>query len=140
MKFEDLEFVRLDKPGLLRFVPRKLFEQVKDRTFDIDKIYSLESSFISNPAVRLYALVDENSKTKGILWAHINVLTETIQVNLFSIEKEYQFDNALEKTLEFIKSWMGKDEKLKIECITTRPKAYQRAGWKVSKRTILEID
>lgn len=139
-KFEDLQFVRLDKPGLLKFVPRKLFEQVKERTFNIDKIYELSDTFITNPALRLYAMVDENSKTRGILWAYVNFLTETIQVNLLSIDKEYQFDNALEKTLEFIKSWMGEDENLKIECITTRPHAYEKTGWKQSKRKIMEID
>lgn len=138
MKFEDLTFIRLDKPGLLRFVPKRLFEQVRDRTFNIDKIYELESSFITNPTVRLYAMVDEDSVTRGVLWAQVNVITETIQVSLLSIDKEYQWDNALEKTLEFVRSWMSKDENLKIEFISTRPKAYEKFGFKPSKRIILE--
>jgi len=140
MKFEDLQFVRLDKPGLMRFVPRRLFEQVKGHTFNIDKIYEYADAFLVNPSNRIYALVDNKSKTRGILWAYVNLLTETIQVSILSIDKEFQFDNALEKTLEFIKSWMGEDKKLKIECITARPGAYEKAGWKRSKRIILEID
>ena len=137
-KFDDLRFVRINQPDLMNFIPRELFEQVKDHTFNIDKIYELAPTFISNPLVRFYALVDEASKVKGILWAFINLLLESIQINVLSIDKEYQFDNALEKTLEFIKSWQGKDENLKIEFITTRPLSYKKIGYKESKRKIME--
>ena len=139
MKFEDLTFIRLDKPGLMRFVPRRLFEQVKDRTFNIDKIYELESSFITNPTVRLYAMVDEKSVTRGVLWFYINVITERIQLNVLSIDKEYQDDSAIEKTLEFIKSLQGKDENMKIEVLTTNIEEYEKVGFQQSEHILMEI-
>lgn len=138
-KFEDLKFVRIDKPDLMRFIPRELFSQVKDHTFNIDKIYELAPTFIKNPLVRFYALVDEDSKVKGILWAYVNLLNEKIQVNILSVDKEYQFDNALEKTLEFIRSWQGEDENLKIQIMTTRPHPYEKLGFAKSKQIIMEI-
>ena len=55
MKFSDLEFVRLQitKPEdvnaatmLFNMIPRELFEQVKDRSFDIDKLYRLSNKLV----------------------------------------------------------------------------------------------
>ena len=137
-EFSDLQFVRIDRPDLFNMlVPRKLFEQVKDSSLNIDKIYQLAHTFISNPTTRFYALVDDK-KVKGILWAYINVLVEKIQVGVLSIDKEYQFSNAIEKTLEFIESWQCENKNLKIEFLTTRPHAYEKAGFTKSKQIIME--
>lgn len=146
--FEGLKFVSLNNPGtspemidmLFRRIPRELFEQVKDVEFNIDLLYQAPSRFISNVNTRFYVLTDNEDKIKGILWAYLNILTEKIQINIFSIEKEYQFDNALEKTLEFIRSWQSEKENLKIEIITTEPQTYEKLGWKSSGQIILEIE
>jgi hypothetical protein len=145
MNFEDLKFVRINNPGtapeiidmVFRRIPKELFEQVKDTDFNIDLLYKAPSRFIGNLNTMFYVLTDNEDKIKGILWAYVNILTEKIQVNILSIDKEYQFNNALEKTLEFIKTWQND---LKIECITSRPHAYEKNGWKQSERKILEID
>ena len=142
--FEDLKFVRITgTPEIIdmvfRRIPRELFEQVKDVEFNIDLLYKAPSRFIGNVNTRFYVLTDEADVIKGILWAYINILTEKIQVNIFSVDKEYQFGNALEKTLEFVRSWQGKDESLKIEIITTEPSTYEKLGWKSSEQVILEI-
>lgn len=145
--FDDLKFVLINNPGttpevidmVFQRIPKELFEQVKDLDFNIDLLRKVPSRFINNMNTRFYVLTDDKAKIKGILWAYVNVLTEKIQVNILSVDKEYQFGNALEKTLEFVKSWQGKDEKLKIEIITTRPHAYERNGWRQSKCKIMEI-
>lgn len=145
--FSDLKFVQINTPGtetwiidqMFRSIPRELFEQIKDVDFNIDLLYQYPSKFISGVNTRFYVLVDEDEKIKGILWAFINMLTEAIDVHILSIEKEYQYSDALKVTLEFVKSWMGNNENLKIQCITKRPNAYRRAGWKDSKSVILEI-
>lgn len=142
--FSDLRFVRIaGSPEIIdmvfRKIPRELFEQIKDVEFNIDLLYQFPSKFISGANTRFYVLVDEDDKIKGILWAFINILTETIQVHILSIGKEYQFSDALKVTLEFVKSWMGKNEELKIQCITTRPHAYQKNGWKKSRQVLMEI-
>lgn len=145
--FSDLTFVRLNNPGtspgaidmLFRQIPRELFEQIKDVEFNIDLLYQTPSRFISGANTRFYVLIDEDKKIKGILWAYVNILTEAIDVYVLSIDREYQFGDALKVTLEFIRSWFGKNETLKIMCITTRPQAYERAGWKTTKRVGMEI-
>lgn len=145
--FSDLKFVRLNNPGtssgaidmLFRQIPRELFEQIKDIEFNIDLLYQTPSRFIGGANTRFYILVDEDNIIKGVLWAFVNVLTEAIDVHILSIDREYQFGDALKVTLEFIRSWMGKNETLKIKCITTRPQAYERAGWKTTKKVGMEI-
>jgi hypothetical protein len=145
--FDDLKFVLINNPGtspdiidmVFRRIPRELFEQVKDVEFNIDFLYRAPSSFIGNVNTRFYVLTDDEDKIKGILWAYINLLTESIDVHILSIDKEYQFSDAIEKTLEFIKSWQGENENLKIRIITARPHAYEKLGFVKSKRILLEI-
>ena len=144
MKFEDLKFVRIaGTPEIIdmvfRRIPRELFEQVKDVEFNINLLYQTPSSFIGNVNTRFYVLTDDEDKIKGILWACINILTRKIQVNILSIDKEYQFDDAIEKTLEFVRSWQGENENLKIQIITSRPHAYEKSGFVKSKQILLEI-
>ncbi len=142
--FDKLKFVRITgTPEIIdmvfRRIPKELFEQVKDVEFNIDLLYKAPSRFIGGANTRFYVLIDEADVIKGVLWAYVNILTEKIQVNIFSVEKEHQFSHALEKTLEFIRSWQGKDETLKIEIITTEPSTYEKLGWKSSEQVILEI-
>lgn len=146
-KFDDLHFVSINNPGtsseiidmVFRRIPKELFEQVKDVEFNIDLLYKAPSRFINNVNTRFYVLIDSEDKIKGVLWAYLNLLTESIDVHILSIDKEYQIGNAIEKTLEFIRSWQGKDENLKIRIISTRPRPYERAGFVKSERILLEI-
>lgn len=142
--FTDLKFVRITgSPEIVdmvfRRIPKELFEQIKDIEFNIDLLYQCPSKFIGGVNTRFYVLVDNEEKIKGILWAFVNILMEAIQVQVLSIDKEYQNGDVLKRTLEFIKGWMGDDENLKIQCVTKRPNAYRRAGWKDSESIILEI-
>lgn len=138
--FNNLKFIRITgSPEIVdmvfRRIPRELFEQVKDVEFNIDLLYKVPSRFISNVNTRFYVLTDDEDVIKGILWAYINILTGKIQVNILSIDKEYQFSDALEKTLEFVKSW---NEGLKIQIVTTEPHLYEKAGFAKSKQIIME--
>ena len=144
--FNDLSFVLINNPGTLpeiidmvfRTIPKELFEQIKDFEFNIELLYQTPSSFINNINTRFYVLTDGEDKIKGILWAYVNVLTEKIQINVLSVDREFQFGNALEKTLEFVKTWQGKDENITIEIVTKKPSAYEKAGLKRSKKILME--
>lgn len=134
MKFEDLQFIRVTEPSVFKLIDRSLFEQIKDDPFNIDRIYELAPILVKNPNMMIYGLA-ENFKVRGVLWANIDVLTDTVKVFVLSVEKEYQFDDAIAKTVEFIKTWGD----MKIEFVTTRPKAFEKAGMKRSKKIIMEV-
>ena len=143
MKFLDLQFVRLsiEKPEqvnsmLMLFdrIPRELFEQVKDNSFDIDKIYKFAQSILSNPMNQFYVLVHDK-KIKGIFWAAANVLCDLIDVHILSIDKEYQFDDAIAGTLKFINTFQ---EDAKVRIVASRTAKYEKAGFEKTK-TVMEI-
>ena len=144
-KFDDLKFVRINNPGtdsgiidmVFRSIPRELFEQVKDIEINLDLLYQSPAMFISDLNTRFYVLVDSEEKIKGFLWAYMNVLLDAIQIQMFSLDKEYQFIDALKETLKFIESWMG-EKKVKIQCLTSKPHPYQKLGGKISKLVLVE--
>ncbi|KKL80451.1 hypothetical protein LCGC14_2004650 [marine sediment metagenome] len=148
--FADLRFVRIaGKPDivdmLFRQIPRELFDQVKDIEFNIDLLYQMPSKFIGGANNMFYVLVDDEDKIKGVLWFSINILMQMIQVQILSIDKEYQRENllkssdALKETVQFIREWMNGNDDYKIIGLTTRPRACRKNGWKLSKHVLLEI-
>ncbi len=161
MEFNDLKFVRLktdvksDPDGSLAFfmfnlIPRYLFEQVKGAEYKVDRLYQFGPLLLASPLTFFYVLVDkESKKVKGVLWAEINPLDEQIKVHVFTVDKEYQqnmngdFSHdsiALKTTLDFLRK-LQKENNLdsKIEIVTLRPLAYEKAGWKQSKKTLMEV-
>ncbi len=148
--FSDLKFVRITgEPDivdmLFRQIPRELFEQVKDIEFDIDLLYQYPSKFIGGINMMFYVLVDDDDKIKGVLWFSVNILMQTVQVQILSIDKEYQRESmvddsdALKETVKYIRKWMNGNSDYKIIGITTRPYACQKNGWRLSKHVLLEI-
>lgn len=140
--FQDLKFVRLTIPDQFGLIPKALFEQVKGADFKIDRLYQFGPALLASPLTFFYALADkETSLIKGILWAEVNPFNEDVYAHVFSINKEYQ-DNgdAMGGAIEKLKEIHTK-EKLsgKITSSTTRPKAVQKAGWKISKKRFMEI-
>lgn len=146
-KFSDLKFVRINNPGtdsgiidmVFRGIPKELFKQVKDIEINLDLLYQSPAMFISDSNTRFYVLIDSDEKIKGFLWAYISVLLEAVQVQMFRLDKEYQFGEALKGALEFIESWMG-EKKVKIQCLTSKPHPYQKLGGKISKLVLVEFE
>ena len=146
MAFKDLKFVELaiEKPEdinstmmLFNMIPDELFEQVKDRDFDIYRMKQMAQGLLSNKAGMFHILVDKENEIKGILWGYANILCNCIEIVLFTVDKEYQFDNALEHALKFIKSWQRGAQ---IKITTTRTKAYEKMGFVRSKDITMELN
>ncbi len=132
-KFEDLEFVRVTQPLLFHNIPKQLFEQVKDRSFDIDRLYRLSERLLSDPTQLFYVLIDEDKKIKGVFWAGANVLENAIDIVLLSIDKEYQFGDALKQTLKFVNTFQ---KNATIRILAARTAAYEKAGFKKTKTMV----
>ena len=135
-QFTDLEFVRVTQPLLFHNIPKYLFEQVKDRSFDINRLYRLSERLLLDPTNLFYVLIDEEKQIKGIFWANANVIDNSIDVSLLSIDKEYQFGSAIKETLKFIDTFQ-KDATIRI--LTSRIAKYRDAGFKKTK-TMMVIE
>ena len=152
MKIDDLKFVRFTTDGindsdrtlaayLFSRIPAYLFEQVKDTDFKVERIYQFGPMLLASPLTFLYVLTDkETSLIKGVLWTEFSPLSEQLVVHIFSIDKEYQNDGAMEMSKKKLLE-IKEQNKISgsITTVTTRPKAVEKAGWKRSDKIVMEI-
>jgi len=159
MKFSDLCFIRIIDPNFFRLIPKYLVEQIKNRDFEVDKLYELAPLLLTipfigpqgrivavpNPFHQFYALATEAGKAKGFLWLTIDPLRQRICINVLSVDREYQDESeptALKGTVDFIRT-LPEYEKFKkpIMCSTQTPKIFEeQIGAKRSKEILMEVD
>lgn len=133
-----LEFVRLKIP---RLIPVSLIDAVKGRTFTSEQFLLYQEQQVDNPGNFLYALIDENKKIHGYLWAEMNALDGTLFVNTFSIDKEYWGKGAgIRKAVEFLENLKSKTKAPKVFWITTNEKFFCKHGFKKSKNCLMEYN
>lgn len=143
MGFNELKFRKT-----LEMVPefRELFEQVKGRSWSVDRLYKYAPSIFSNPSTWAWKLVDGNEAVRGVLWIVIDVLSEKINVIVFSVDKEYE-DGSIEGARKFLDSFrksfnaMEDDIELKekINWVTSEPEVIENMGGKQPKTILMEI-
>lgn len=149
MSLEELKFVRINNPYIFLRIPRLLFEQIKGYDFSVDRLIFYGASVVSNPMTYMYAMSDISNVIRGVFWAKIDIVDETLCVYLISVEPEYQ-SSSLKQALKFVRE-LQKQEKPKLEklgiklkdkitLITNQPKAYERLGAKPTKRILMEIN
>lgn len=133
-----LEFVRLKIP---RIIPKELIENVKGRTFTIEQFYNYQEAQVDNPYNYLYALIDEDKKIQGYLWAEINMLDDSLFVNTFSINKDYWGKGeAIPMVIDFLRDLRKKIKAPRCYWITTNEKFFSKHGFKRSKNVLMEYN
>ena len=127
---DELHFVRTP---LLQIIPRRLFEQIKDRVFDketIDHIYEFGGEVITHPACLLYVMVNESHEIHGVLWAQMDPFESDLSVYVLSVDPEYQDGQWPVRAAKWLFSQPFKWEKLKPSILftTCRPDAFRKIG------------
>lgn len=137
-KVRELRFKRV---YTFQIIPRYLFAQVKENAdWDLDFLYKYANMLASDPLTLVYVLADKDYRIKGVLWAAINPLVKTIPVYLLSVDKEYQDRGSpILYAFEFLTEIKEKMGFKKIEWPTTRPRAFERLGFKRSGITNMEV-
>ena len=150
-QFIELSFERVIIVNAFRWIPAYLFEQVKDYDFSMGQLLKLGASVCGDPLTYIYVLTDERRLIKGVLWARVDYVDEIFGVYLLSVDKQYQSGDVIGECLKFMRELRDTERpkllkgweinlKNKIRIITDRPAAYEKAGFKKSKRMIMEID
>jgi len=124
----------------LNLVPRRLFEQIKGVEWNIDRLYAMSENICSNPTNLIYVLFDDDKIIHGLVWAQVNILNENLYVMILSVDEEYQGANgaAIDAAALLLNSIRQEANLKKIIWTTTRPKAYEKHGFKRSKKIIME--
>lgn len=141
----ELQFVRIFDPI---HIPSYLIEQLKDRVFEVEQFYQYQKLFCLlqtaegpklNPTNLLYVLINEKLKqVKGFLWMAIDLLTNSLIVNNFSMDKQYWHKGESISLLENKAKKVMKELSLKrIVWITKTPKFCEARGFKRSKDTVM---
>ncbi|MFP4086641.1 MAG: hypothetical protein ACLFUL_07595 [Desulfobacteraceae bacterium] len=134
---EDLKLIRIND---FRLIPRYLFEQAKPSDGEVDRIYGdWGRAMAQSPLSLLYAMADEEYKTKGVLWAGIDPIKEDITVQVLSLDKKYQDGKAVPHAIEFLSGVRDKLGLNKIRFMATRAKAFERFGCRKSDQILMEV-
>lgn len=135
---DTLSFVKLKIPKLL---PYSLIESVKGRTFTPEQFYTYQENQVKNPYNFLYALVDEDKKIHGYLWAEMNVLDNSLFVNTFSVDKEYWGKGeAIPKVIDYLAKLKKETKAERVFWVTTNEKFFLKHGFKRSKNVLMEYN
>lgn len=143
---DSLNWLRLPSPI---FIPRYLVEQIKHKDFSVEDFYDYnkvnciykEGEIICwNAFNHLYALFDEDEEVRGFLWFIVSPLTKFIDIQSYSVDKEYWGDgSAMKKVTEFFTTFMNESKLEKVQWITNRPKYFEKYGFKRSKFSLMEF-
>ena len=156
---EDLTFTRITSPLLFAAIPQYLFEQTKEvdgKMIEVIKenaasimmipILSDKGEIVWNQPkqnVWIAVLHDESLKIKGFLWAIINIIERCIFIQGCALDEEYQSGNgdAIKMGIKYLRSLPFPDDiKTNIRMATTKPKAFEKQGFRRSKKIIMEYD
>lgn len=156
---KDLTFTRVINPLLFAAIPQYLFEQTKEVDAEMIQVIKENAASImmipilneegqvvfNKPKENVWVVVasDKSLEIKGFLWASINIIEKCIFIQGCALDKDYQSGNgaAIKMGIDFLQSLPFPDEiKANIRMATTRPKAYEKQGFKRSKKILMEFD
>jgi hypothetical protein len=133
---KNLRFVRLRVPSL---IPSHLIEAVKGNLFTPQQFCEYQEKQIGNPYNLLYALISEDHKIQGFLWAEINAMDKALFINTYSVNKEYWGKGAaIPLAVKFLHQVKEKFDCPRVFWFTTNEKFFSKHGFKKSKNVLME--
>lgn len=133
---KSLTFIKLKIP---RLIPQELIESVKGRTFTPERFYEYQEENVNNPYNYLYALINEEKKIEGYLWAERNALDGSLFVNTFSVSKSYWHKgDTIKMALEFVRDLYLVTKSERVFWVTQNEKFFSKKGLKRSKNVLME--
>lgn len=153
----ELKFLRLIIAEAFNAIPRRLFESIKEIDSEvIDRIYANSADIMTIPVVdqqnklvgRIPAqsvwvavMLDIGKVVKGFVWMEFDVIEQRVFVQACAVDKEYQSSDGsvIQKVVDYIRNLnLTEEMKNNIQFTTTRPMAFEKVGWKRSKKVLME--
>jgi len=145
-KIRELDWIRLITPD---HIPSYLIEQIKRREFEVEDWFALQRSICLrevngsmslNPMSHLYLLATKDKLPKGALWFTIDTLSKSIHIQLFSVDKEYQFEGAVGYLKDFIKKILLSSGLKKVYWVTDCPNHSKTHGFEQSRGVLMKYE
>lgn len=118
-------------------IPKYLFEQMKHKTFDLDRMYAAMYDIIRNTGTWFYQITSDD-KIVGALWATVEPVANVVMINFLTVDPEFQggsVGKAVKVLLEEARETGVKEE---ILWVNIRHKALSRLGWKSTGRVVMK--
>lgn len=138
-----LKFIRVQDAIL---IPRYLFDQAKGLPWKVENFYKFFDFFGQSPFTFLFAIADTKDielPIKGVIWAAVNPIANSLDVNFVSVHKDYQRTGLFkDRIIPHIIEIRDKCNLDKIFWATTRPKAFERLSeqYKRSELVVMELN
>ena len=139
-----MKMIKLTEPELFNIIPKYLFEQVEGRSYTVDRLYKL-APFVVNTNHFMWVYVNDENEIKGVLWITLDILSEKVNVIVFSTDKEYEISRT--EVLEFLRDFIAKfnenseyvELKDKVNWVTNEPDSFKELGGKVPETVLVEV-
>lgn len=123
-----------------------MFEQVKGRSWSVERLYKLAPLFLANEANSFWVLVNDKQETKGVLWFVLDILSEKLNVIVFSVDREYQGPGNLKSVRDFLRQFIkefnkaksGTRLKEKINWVTAQPEIFDEIDGRQPNTILVE--
>ncbi len=146
-ELNELKFDLIINPYLFAHIPPYLFKQVEGRSWSVERLYTFAPMFLTADTNRFWVLVNDEQVMKGVLWVVMDLLSEKLNVIVFSVDKEYQGPDILKSVLDFLRKFIkefneakgGIKLKEKINWVTAQPEILEAIGGQRPKRIMIEI-
>jgi hypothetical protein len=134
--------MRIERLYSLSLVPDRLL--VAKGSIPLKTIRSNADMIEGNPDTILLGIYDEDDDNNivGFMWLSISDLENALVTVLFSLDKKYQsVDGFNIKAMARVCRAIKEDMKLdKIYWTTTRPRAFEKLGFKRSRNVLMEAE
>lgn len=116
-------------------IPRRLIEQIDQRKYTVDEYYKSKSALQGSI---LEVFLDYESEIIGFVDYSINELEKEIYINILSIDREYQCDNAtlplIIETFKKLADQLG----FTVVWHSYKPSYFIKHGFSLAKGALLE--
>lgn len=132
-----LHFIRVSSMFRFNEIPKYLFEQMKHKTFDLERMYAAMYDIIRSTQTWFYQITSDD-KIVGALWATVEPVANVVMINFLTIDPEYQggaVDKAVKVLIQEAKETGTKEE---LYWINIRHKALSRMGWESTGRVLMK--
>ncbi len=132
----ELKFNKINSMFQFNEIPKYLFEQMKHKTFDLDRMYAAMYGIIRSTDTWFYVVKSED-KIVGALWATVEPIANVVMINFLTVDPEYQ-GGAVDKAVKVLLGEARKTGvKEEILWINIRHKALSRLGWESTGRVAM---
>jgi len=146
MDINKLEFELVVVPEVFGYIPPHLLEQIYGRSWSVERFFKYGPASVLSHFNRFWVLKDVGNAIKGVLFATIDVLSEKLNVVIFSVDEEYH-KGSLKFALDFLRQFIAEFNELevdiklneKINWVTAQPEMFDELGGKQPKTVLIEV-